>query len=74
MNEIVTCRCGKASMNYEVIGEDLWTATATNTKINKNGYGGRDCICKSCGLIYDDFDPCMVKGIEHKKLKTEWKS
>jgi len=49
-------------MEYEVIGEDLWSGTPTNTILNKqsNGYGVF-CQCKDCKDWYDRFDPCMVK-------------
>jgi hypothetical protein len=69
--EIVTCDCGDASMEFEVIGEDLWSAVAINTKISKDGYG-KKCTCKTCGQDYDTFDHYMVKYITHKnKCKCE---
>jgi hypothetical protein len=58
--EVKKCKCGKASMTYEVIGEDLWSGTPENTKIEKQGYG-KACVCISCKDKYDQFDPCMVK-------------
>ena len=58
------CKCGNASMTYEVIGEDEWSAKAVNTYIIKEGYG-RFCMCKNCLHSYDNFDPCMVTEIEH---------
>lgn len=70
--EVYSCDCGDAWMKFTVIGEDLWTATAYNTKISKDGYG-KKCTCKSCGQDYDTFDPCMVKGITHIK-KCECKN
>ena len=58
--ETETCKCGKVSMTYDVIGEDLWLGTPVNTSIKKEGYG-KACICKFCKQNYDHFDPCMVK-------------
>jgi len=59
------CRCGKASITYEPTEEeDQWYAEATNTMIKKDGYG-ETCFCRSCGEVYDNFDPCMVVEINH---------
>lgn len=58
--ETVKCPCGQAEMTYEVIGEDMWMGTAVNTRIVYNDNYGKDCICRSCGVKYDEFDPCMV--------------
>jgi hypothetical protein len=63
MMEETKCKCGKASITYECIDEDLFSAIAVNTTIKKEGYG-KVCICKSCGAKYDNFDPCMVKIID----------
>ena len=60
MNDNPKCKCGKANMVYEPIGDDLWSGTPTNTTIKKDGYG-KACYCKTCGHKYDTFDPCMVK-------------
>jgi hypothetical protein len=54
------CKCGKASMTYEVIGEDLWSGVPENTTIVTEGHG-KACICNNCKTTYDHFDPCMVK-------------
>lgn len=62
--ETVKCKCGKASMTYKVIGEDLWTAEAKNTVICPTGYI-KTCICMGCKESYSQFDPCMVKDIIH---------
>ena len=51
-------------MEYYITGEDLFSADATNTKIKKDGFG-KSCTCKHCGEVYDTFDHCMVKSIEH---------
>ena len=59
------CKCGKASMSYEVIGEDLYMAKAVNTIIKKEGYG-KVCICRFCNKQYDNFDPFMVKFIDER--------
>jgi TRAP-type uncharacterized transport system substrate-binding protein len=61
--EKVICKCGGASIKYECIDEDLYTADAYNTLIVTEGYG-KACICKSCKATYDHFDPCMVKYIK----------
>jgi hypothetical protein len=61
----VECRCGKASMTYEVTGEDQWTALAVNTKVTRRKYSS-ECQCKICGSVYDDFDFCNVVSVEHK--------
>ena len=58
-----TCKCGKASITYEIVDEDYWVANAKNTHIVKDGYG-KKCICKFCNDEYDSFDPCMVTVIE----------
>ena len=60
----VECPCGKACMTYEVVGEDMWMGTAVNTRLAYNDNWGKDCICKSCGEKYDEFDPCMVTVTE----------
>ena len=57
---VEVCKCGKASIKYDCVGEDSFEAEYFNTKIVKDGYG-RACICKSCGEKYDNFDPCMVR-------------
>lgn len=54
------CKCGKASADYEVIGEDLFGVTTINTVIYEGRYC-RICICKDCGDKYSDYDPCMTK-------------
>lgn len=59
MSEIVKCKCGKASMIYECIGEDLFSAVVENTLIVTEGYG-KACICKSCKTTYDHYDPVMT--------------
>ena len=58
--EVVKCECGKASMTYKIIGEDLWSAVAVNTLIISKDYG-KVCICKNCKNEYDKYDSCMVK-------------
>jgi len=58
--EIVKCKCGKASMTYEVIGEDLWSGVQVNTTLKKEGYYV-SCTCNDCKEWYDNYDPCMVK-------------
>lgn len=63
--EVVKCSCGKASMAYEVIGEDLWSGTPVNTTFKKDRYSV-DCQCKSCLEWYDTFDHCMVKIFNNK--------
>lgn len=68
--EKVECKCGKASMTYDIIGEDLWSAVPENTSIVKEKYT-KVCICKSCGTKYDEYDPCMVKLFKPLKLNTE---
>ena len=65
MKHTEKCKCGKASMNYEPAGEDMWICHAVNTRIVYNDDWGKDCICKSCGDHYDSFDPCMVDVIEN---------
>jgi hypothetical protein len=62
--EVIKCKCGKASMSYECIGIDTWSVNAVNTKVVKQGYG-KICICKSCKSGYDNYDPCMVKIVNH---------
>lgn len=63
--EIVKCKCGNASMKYDIIGEDLWSGVPENTLIVKEGFG-KACICKECKTTYDHFDPCMVKIFKNK--------
>ena len=63
--EKIHCNCGMASMTYEVIGEDEWSAKAKNTSIVDEG-GIRTCQCKICRHYYDSFDPFMVVLIEHE--------
>lgn len=61
--EIKKCKCGKASMKYEVIGEDLWSGIPENTDLVKSGYVF-ECHCQYCGESYDSYDPFMVKIFE----------
>lgn len=65
----VKCICGESYMEYTVVGEDMWKATSHNTTIKESGYGCI-CVCDSCGNIYDNYDPCMVK-ISQEKNKTK---
>ncbi len=58
--EIKKCKCGKASMTYEIIGMDLWSGVPVNTIIRKDRWDAV-CICKICNDEYDQFDPHMVK-------------
>lgn len=64
--EIKICKCGFASMTYEVIGEDTWSGSPINVTLNKDGYGV-NCICKTCGDLFDIYDPVMVKIFNHPK-------
>ena len=43
----VECPCGKACMTYEVVGEDMWTGTAVNTKLAYNDNWGRTAFVNS---------------------------
>ncbi len=58
--EVKKCYCGKASMTYQVIGEDLWSGTPVNTELKKGKYSV-ECQCKDCKEWYDRFDLVMVK-------------
>jgi hypothetical protein len=71
--ETIGCPCGNASMTYEIIDIDLYTAEAYNTIITKEGYG-KACICQNCKRTYDHFDHCMVIDIRHTGLVTEYSS
>jgi hypothetical protein len=64
--EETKCKCGKASITYECIGEDLYSAVTVNTTIVKTSGFGWVCVCLTCGEKYDTFDPCMVKIIDRR--------
>ena len=65
-NDIDKCKCGKAQIEYEVMGEDLYSATLQNSTIKKDGFG-KKVFCKSCKEGYSTFDPCMVKLFTYTK-------
>ena len=65
--EIVKCKCGRASISYQVIGEDMWGYDAINTSVVK-ACGIKHCICMLCGQKYDEFDPFMVKRLSDINL------
>jgi len=63
----VTCKCGKASITYQAVGEDIYYAESINTTIKTDDEGfGKICVCAHCKDEYDTFDPCMVKQINER--------
>jgi hypothetical protein len=62
-----TCKCGKASMTYQAVGEDVYHAESVNTIIKTDDEGfGKVCICAYCKEEYDGFDPFIVTNINER--------
>lgn len=60
--EIKRCKCGKAYMEYKVIGEDFWEGIPHNTiRITLPADGIVECVCNSCLSTYDTYDTFMVE-------------
>ena len=59
--ETKTCKCGKSSVSFEVVGEDLYSAELNNCTKKKNKKEGEvQYICKECGDVVETADYYMM--------------
>jgi hypothetical protein len=59
MEDEVTCKCGKSSVEFILVGEDRWIARLDNAKAKRGG-GEVKYICNACGEVFANADSAMM--------------
>ena len=60
-----TCLCGKGSVEFRIVGEDLYDAKLINSNVRKDKDNGEAVFsCITCGLRITEADLAMINYIE----------